>query len=232
MRCPIRLVVAVWLGSTALGVLGCSGHPFRADAWSWNKKPAPVIPGLKTADERIQELRELAQRAPKMGDLEREQTANGLSKEIQSENDLLVRIEMLKCLAVMPCPMSAAVLRAGLDDKEADVRVVCCQAWGKIGGDEAVAELTRVLNSDTDVDVRLAAASALGVTRVPSATKPLGEALADPNPAMQARAMAGLKQVSGKDFGNNVQAWKQFAAGQPADYQPPTVADRLKRLWK
>ena len=231
MRRSTRLRIVACLAWLSFATPGCTSSPFRSENWTWHKKPA-TIPGIKTADERIEELRAIAKRAPKMSNAEREQAAAGIAKEIQNENDLLVRIEMLKCLAVLPSPIAAAVLRSGLEDKDADVRIVCCQSWGKIGGEEAAMELARSLNSDTDVDVRLAAARALGETKSPSAIKVLGDALADSNPAMQARAMAGLKLASGKDYGNDVKAWRQFATGQPVDYQPPSLADRLKRVWK
>jgi hypothetical protein len=43
---------------------------------------------------------------------------------------------------------------------------------------------------------------------------PLGEALTDNDPAMQYRAILSLKNVTGKDLGNDVEPWRQYVKGE------------------
>ena len=73
-------------------------------------------------------------------------------------------------------------------------------------------ELARVLGSETNGDVRMAAIEALGNTKDKAALAPLAEVLTDADPAMQAEAHAALTAVSGRDYGVNVQAWRELAS--------------------
>ena len=81
-----------------------------------------------------------------------------------------------------------------------------------------------------DADVRLAAAKALGETKNREAVAALGEALDDSDPAMQYRAVLSLKQVTGKDLGNDVNRWQQYVKGEPPE-PTPSLAERIRRLF-
>ena len=77
-------------------------------------------------------------------------------------------------------------------------------------------------------------AAARELRRFPERTayQALGLALQDDDPALQYRAIESLKAASGKDYGNNLQAWQQFAEGQdPGPEYTPSVADRLRSLF-
>ena len=82
--------------------------------------------------------------------------------------------------------------------------------------------------SDTNVDVRIAATTALGRFQGPQAIQALGEALDDSDPAIQYLAMESLRQSTGEKLGNDVRQWKQLVQGtlaNPSD-APTSVADR------
>ena len=83
--------------------------------------------------------------------------------------------------------------------------------------------------ADKDVDVRLAAADALGKIKSPEAVKALAVALDDRDPALQYAGVQSLKTITGRDLGPDVQAWKQVAAGENPPMATPTVAERLKK---
>jgi hypothetical protein len=128
-----------------------------------------------------------------------------------------------------------------------------CTAWGKRvhesltkgGGlppgpteDGAVQVLAGALAGDTNLDVRFAAARALGeVPHDPRAIAALGLALrGSDNPAMTYSLVSSLKSTSGKDFGTDVKQWQQYADSfipqQPVtpDGQPPSaIAGRPSR---
>jgi hypothetical protein len=55
-------------------------------------------------------------------------------------------------------------------------------------------------------------------------------ALDDPDPALQRRAVESLRQVTGRDFGNDVVAWRTYVqGGEPARRRPSLV--EIWRRW-
>jgi len=220
MRMPI---FALMLG-VLLAALGCAQPASEklAFRFPWQQVPEK-IPGVKTPRERIDELDQLAEsKSFPPG------TAEGLAREIQNEQDPQVRLHIVRVMAKLTDRQAAAVLHAGLEDPAESVRVACCEAWGERGGSEAVEELTTVLEAESNIDVRMAAAKALGVTKQPAAVKPLSEVLADSDPAIQRRAIDSLKNVSGKDYGYDLQAWRQYAAGENVQKQEVSIAERVR----
>src|SRR5258708_1039608 len=109
-----------------------------------------------------------------------------------------------------------------------DVRVAGCEAWGKRGGDAATQMMCETLKTDTDIDVRLAAARVLGDLKDPKARPVLGLALDDPYPAMRYRAVESLKKISGKDF-DDLTSWREYAQG--GEPKEPSLTSRLRRLF-
>src|SRR5207244_3209345 len=100
---------------------------------------------------------------------------------------------------------------AGLKDPERDVRVACCEAWSKRPGAESTRILAEALSTDTDHDVRIAAVKGLSGSGEKEAVKALAVALEDPDPAMQYCAVASMRDVTGQDLGNDVNAWRELA---------------------
>jgi HEAT repeat protein len=86
-----------------------------------------------------------------------------------------------------------------------------------------------VLASDTNVDVRLAAIDALGHAGDKGAMVPLSEAMVDADPAVQAQAQQALVAVSGKDYGNNVEAWRELASKGTTEAAEVSFAEKLRR---
>jgi len=217
----------------SLGLLlsGCQG--------SWLQRQMPWyhedhVPGIKTADERIEEvdkLREEQLKTPKSAD-EQQKICERLAQQIDKEkDDPLVQRHILYTLAVFPQPLAGEVLKAATKDPVAETRVACCNAWVTRGGKDAVDALSQVLINDGNFDVRMAAARALGKLKMPGAAVPLAEALADGDPAMQRRVFESLKAVSGKDYGIDVAAWRQYAATVRAGDATPVATKPWWRQW-
>jgi hypothetical protein len=205
------------------------------------------------AFERIQVIQKMGEQAAKSGQAMKEAIAAKLAADIQTEQDPLVRIVLIRTIGKIPTETSAAVLYAGIKDPDPEVRTEVCIAWGKRvheslskGGaiapgpteDAAVQVLAGALAGDTNFDVRVAAARALGeVPHDPRAIAALGLALkGSDNPAFTYRVVTSLKSASGKDFGTDLTKWQQyadsFAPQQPAvpGAQPPgAVAERPSR---
>jgi HEAT repeat protein len=150
-----------------------------------------------------------------------------LVEAIKPEKDPSIRLEIIRTLGKYPSSAADGILKLALADSDAHVRMVACEAWGKRNNDpQAVQLLAEAMRSDVDADVRLAAARGLGETKNKESVNALGEALSDSDPAMQNRAMASLKAVTGKDLGNDVNRWQAYVKGdKPAP--EPSWAERL-----
>lgn len=193
------------------------------------KQEEPTIK-VKTSVERIKILQELAKQAPKMAPAEQQRASEEIATALSNgnEDDILVRAQMLRTIAVIPTPLAGRILAAGLQDSDRDVRVACCEAWGTRGGDEAVRLMMETFGGDTDLDVRLAAARTLGVLKDAKAVPTLGGALDDQNPAIQYRAIESLRQITGKSY-SDIKEWREFVQGK--EPEQPSIAGRLRRLF-
>ncbi|HUY36154.1 MAG TPA: HEAT repeat domain-containing protein [Pirellulales bacterium] len=154
----------------------------------------------------------LAKEAKDMPPAEQERASTELAGALNTEEDPLLRSHMLRTLAAFPTKTAEAMLSAGMQDGDHDVRVACCEAWGKRGGEKATQILCETLKSDTDLDVRLAAARVLGDLKDAKAAPALGLALDEPFPALRYRAIESLKKISGKDY-TDLKSWREYAQG-------------------
>jgi HEAT repeat protein len=213
-----------------LCLTGCaaSGRKWYDPFGLWTKKEEEPKKKVVTNADRIKILRDLAKQASTMQIDEQTRATDELCLAIPKEQDILVRSEMLRTIAMFPSPRAEAMLRGGLRDADQDVRIACCDAWASRGGSEANHVLCEMLTSDTDTDVRLAAARALGKLKDPQSVPALTLALDDSNPAIQFRAMSSLKAVTGKNF-ETVKEWKEFSQGNEPDM--PSIAERLRHLF-
>lgn len=225
----LALALCACLGS------GCASgmHAPSSDWWSFNKKKKKEQSddGIVTPYSKMKQLRELSKQSADMTPELQERVTNELAHGIVHEQDPVLRAQILRTLGHFPNEKSAAILAAGLrHDGNRDVRIAACDGLGRQKGDKAAEELSHALAEDADVDVRLAAARALGNTGDPKAVAALGTALDDQDPAMRHRALSSLKQVSGKDYGDDLEAWRQYAkTGTPPE--EPSLAQRLRKLF-
>ena len=209
---------------------GCMGGPvyrlWHQKQWMDDETYGP------TMYKRLDELALLRKNADELGEAEREKIARELMRPLADDPSPLYRAQVVRTLASLSTPVASDGLRLALQDEDSQVRIEACRAWTRRGGAEAVSALTHVVRTDTDLDVRLAATRQLAEFRDPTAVSALGLALDDADPALQFRAMQSLKSITGKDFGNNVPAWRQYV--QDGTYQPsdvPSIADRLRNFF-
>jgi HEAT repeat protein len=109
--------------------------------------------------------------------------------------------------------------------------MAACEAWRTRGGPEAVALLAARSEADQEIDVRLKALRELGDLGDEGAVPALARALEDPDPAVQFRAVGALKQVSGRDLGDDVNAWRAWAADPNAEGTEWTIAEGFRRVF-
>jgi HEAT repeat protein len=145
-----------------------------------------------------------------------------LAQQIRIEPDPIVRQTIQNTIAECKTPMAKAVVLAGLNDDNADVRRTCCRLLGRSADPESIPALSRVVAMDADQDVRLSAVKSLGGIKGAGAIQGLAAALNDRDPALQYAGVEAMKNASGQNLGNDVEAWRQYAASQGAgrDQQP------------
>ena len=214
-----------------LAALGCSQQSRKNFAWPWTPEVDDAV-GITTPTQRLNAMTEMAAKADKQSPAEQERVSGDLAKQIQDEQDPMIRRHIVHTLGHFNTASATAVLQAAIADADSSVRIAACEAWGRRGGQEAADRLTGLLTSDTNLDVRLAAARAIGETHEKSAVQPLAEALSDGDPAIQYRVVGALKQISGKDYGSDVNLWRAYAKGEnPTPPSGPSIAQRLKKLF-
>lgn len=184
-----------------------------------------------TADERIQELVEDGKQAKKGTDHERNEFTRGLVAAILEEHDPRVRSSILEIAAGFDTASAASICKGALEDPDERVRMAACSAWGRRGGPEAVELLAHRYQADSELDVRLRAIRELGTLGDTQAIPVLARALEDADPAVQYRAVAALKKVSGRDLGNDVNAWREWAADPQGSAAEWSIAEAWRKLW-
>jgi HEAT repeat protein len=180
---------------------------------------------------RIEAIEQLAIQADGTDSPQQREIAEQLARQIQVETDPLVRATIVRTIAEFRAPISQQVLEAGLGDGDAHVRMACCHALGKRAEAASVPRLAHALRADKNDDVRMAAADALGKIKTPESLQSLVAAIDDRDPAMQYVGIQAMKSVSGKDYGGDVSAWKQLAAGGDPPLPPaPSMAERVRSV--
>jgi HEAT repeat protein len=180
---------------------------------------------------RIEAIEQLAEQADGTDAPQQREIAEQLARQIQVETDPLVRATIVKTIAEFRAPISQQVLEAGLGDNDAVVRMSCCRALGKRADTASVQRLAQALRADKSQDVRMAAAEALGQIKSPESLQSLVAAIDDRDPAIQYIGVQSMKSVSGKDYGGDVAAWKQLAAGGDPPLPPaPSLAERARNV--
>ena len=159
-----RNLLAAALCLCAIPGIGCSSQGLRSLKASCplRRRFSDKVAGVRAPGERIATLRKMRQKAGWARPDEQQRISAELAAAYQGEEDPLIRVEIVRAIGRYATPAAGSVLHSALDDSDANVRQVACEAWGGRGGPEAAAELARVLSSDVDKDVRLAAAQALG----------------------------------------------------------------------
>jgi len=233
LACAVRnrmLSRGGWLAAWLL-ISGCAGSPLATlnpvlrDQWAHDEKFGP------TTHTKIAELDALRTAAAELPPAQQQENAAILLRILHEEPSTVLLSHAILALAEFPTESSLEGLRWASDHSDPEIRITACRAWRRKQSPEALEQLCKILGSDTDLDVRLAAADQLQYFRDSMAIDALGIALDDTNPAVQHRALASLKVITGKDLGNNVAAWRQLQRdGKLVPDQTPSLTERI-RSW-
>lgn len=213
----------------ALSASGCASSNTNMSGLAfWRSEPKSSV---RTRADHLHDLRELAKSLPTAGPSEQQKATVDIAQAIRNERDPILRAQMLRTLGACDTAGAKQVLLAGVNDSDAMVRIAACESLGQRGGADGIQALAQVLGSDADIDVRLAAAKGLGDTGDAAAVASLSLALEDPNPALQLRGVRSLEKVTGKDFGDDVVAWRTFCQGGTPEPRSQSIASRVGQLF-
>ncbi len=204
-------------------------------SWSpWKRQEKAIKDQEKygyTADTRIKKLAERSKVAKSESTESQLEFTQDLVRMMLEEHDPRVRGKILETAASYDTAAATAICTGAMQDPNEMVRLRACDVWAKRGGAEAVTLLSTRFQTDADLDVRLRALKMLGELKDKQAIPVLARALEDADPAVQYRAVASLKQVSGRDLGNDVNAWREWAADPEADKAEWSIAESFRRLF-
>lgn len=184
-----------------------------------------------TADQRLEETATQAKAAKAGSHADQVEFTKKLVESMLAEHDPRVRVGILEVAAGFDTPAAASICRGAMEDPDERVRMAACAAWRERGGAEAVELLATRYRTDTEIDVRLRALRELGQLGDKAAVPVLAKALEDPDPAVQYRAVGALKRVSGRDLGDDVNKWREWAADPDGSAAEWTIAEGFRQLF-
>ena len=184
-----------------------------------------------TADQRIKELAEKSKAVQAAEPAEQERFSQEIATAMVSEHDARVRCVMLDAVVPLDTAMATAICKGAMQDPDPRVRMAACAAWGTRGGSEAVELLAARYQTDSELDVRLRALRCLGDLGDKAAVPVLAKALEDSDPAVQYRAVGALKKVSGRDLGDDVNKWREWAADPEGSSAEWSIAETFRKLF-
>lgn len=231
---PIRSIYySLGLSFLVCGFVGCADgplglaryNPVLRDEWKKDEAYGP------TFHDRVAQLDEWRAGATSMSPDDQRDKVGQMTDMIRNEPNSLLVVRAVHAVAAFPGDDATAALRLATEHQQPEVRRAACQAWAKKNSPETIEVLAGVLGGDTDLDVRIDAARALSAYPDTRSVQALGLALDDTDPALQRRAVESLKQVTGKDLGENVTAWREYvASGQATPTATISLAERMRRL--
>lgn len=213
-----RSFASLWIPTVAVVLAcGCAGRlPWQNRATT--NEHLRTLKSSADPSERLEAFAALGEPARYKRSPERQQEAvHILRLGLELEKDQLVRITIVHSLAALKGEQAQAALLASLHDKDAVVRAEICRALARLGDPASSEAIAKLLASDSNLDVRLAAADALGHLRTSSSAQALLAALDDKDPALRHRASRSLRAITGKDYGTDFKAWQAYLSDLPED---------------
>ena len=193
-----------------LGIIlgaGCASisNPFRNN----DDTSDPLYAQTKSA--KVDRIRAIGENANGADAQQREQQARQLADQIRTEDDPVLKLEMIRALQALAAPSSLEGIELALADSRPRIRLTACSALAKLNSSRAMDLLAATLANDSNLDVRVEATRGLANFKSQRALQALAIAVEDPNPAMQYTAVQAMRKVHSEDLGDNVQAWQQLA---------------------
>ena len=227
----LAAIVALALGLSL--VSGCTDGPFYQmkkmnpyfqSQWKKDRELGP------TFTDRLAELDLLQSQLAGMPEAEQQRWTEQLSAIIQKDPSAEMRARAVSTVAKVPAANAVTALNYASGDDVEKVRLAACRAWKSRGGDAARDMLMSLAETDESSSVRQAAIDGLSAFELDEVKSTLIRLLSDRSPAVQFQVAQSLKTLTGRDYGGDFEAWKNFMAGEEVPEPPqPSLAERA---WK
>lgn len=200
-------------------------NPYIQNQWQADREKVVVF------SERIEELRLLRDQIASMSEQEQLDWTNKLAGILQSETSPEIRREAVLTLEkVQHRPDALAALIPLAKDKNEKVRMTLVAALRKNQEESATNTLMAMSSSDASNNVKLAATRALGSHKSDSVKQFLGSKLEDRNIAVRFQASQALGELTGKRYGGDIDAWRQYVAGENVPEPELSLAETLESM--
>jgi hypothetical protein len=217
--------------SICAGCLGCADGPFYAlkrvnpyfqSEWKKDRAYGP------TFSDRLKELDLLESQLADMPQDEQAEWARRLDKIVQKDPSPELRARAVAAIARVPGDTATTALNVASGDDVEKVRLAACKAW-KLRGDEPARDmLLSLAQADESTSVRQAAIESLSAYDDQEVRQGLVQLLDDRSPAVQHQVAQSLKEISGRDYGGDFDAWKKFIAGEEVpEPGPVSIAEKM-----
>lgn len=105
------------------------------------------------------------------------------------------------------------------------LKVEAYRALGKVGTAEDAMMLARIMNTDPLEDSRIAAIEGIGALKAqdPRIFHVLIEGMEHEDPAIRLESYKSLKKITGKDLGNQPEAWRREYEPKPGESKKPSA---------
>ncbi len=213
---------------TALVLSGCSGGPFGDLSFSSHPEETEYGP---TPHEMMATIRNLGNSAKTLSPEKQESASTQLLAQLQTDPDPIIRCEIVRALGRFPTTSAVKGLKIACEDGDSLVRIAVCDAWAQRKGSDAIEELGHLVSMDSDIDVRLAAARALGQFKDQQAVTVLASALEDRDPAIRHRTIASMKRISGRNY-KDIDSWRRYAASESPVAKKDRTSVASKAWWE
>lgn len=225
----VRISLLIAVGLVALG--GCADG-----LWYQMKKANPYYRAEWKRDEeygttflqRLSELKLLRDRLPSMDPSEQLAWAGRLEQVIAKDPSPEFRTQAVAAIAMIPGEATIRALNVASADSTEKVRLAACNAWQQIGGPEARDMLMTLANKSSEsTSIRQSAIEGLAQFNEAEVRETLALLLEDRSPAIQYQVTRSLAKLSGKDFGGDMQAWRDYLSGQDVPEPPKSLTAKV-----
>ena len=201
------------LGITIFTIVGCAEGPL----WKVSQS-APWVQRKWAEEDQIAEsvyskrarLRKIISNADRLSAGEAESVSSELHHILKQDPTQAIKIDAIQALGKLKTETAAIALDEAVQARDVDLRMAAVQSLKNQRTSSAQTSLISVVKSDQNPDVRRAAIASLSEFRDPDVVRLLANNLNDNDPATQLRVMESLASLTGKEFGADVKAWRQF----------------------
>lgn len=223
--------------ATVLGLLclctGCvdgplyalkKSNPYYRSQWAADREHGP------TYDDRIAELKLLRSQIASMDVTEQQKWAKQLEVIIATDPSAEMRTHAILAISHVQSPETERTLNTASADDSEKVRMAVCKGWKNYGGAAARDMLLSLAQKEGETtSVKQAAIESLAAFNEPEVRQSLGRLLDNSSPAVQFQAVQSLAVLTERDYGGDVESWKQFLAGK--EVPEPEPVSTATQIW-